>query len=134
VLRLPGVPHPHAVKAFPKAGFDTVITIPRHDPVNAFTMAGIVRYGGLTIGAFRKLLQRGSGKTAAAKAIHDAAGVAFAGFRSRTRAEGCPGLIPACQTVHHFDRRATFRLKAIRNIYMIEARRKLVGTARGTES
>jgi predicted RNA binding protein YcfA (HicA-like mRNA interferase family) len=71
VPRLPGVPHLRAVKALQKAGFeiardgakhivmskdDTVITIPRHDPVNAFTMAGIVRDAGLTIEAFRKLL------------------------------------------------------------------------------
>jgi hypothetical protein len=52
---LPGVPHQRAVRAFEKAGFRVVseakhivmsdgtriITIPRHDPVNAFTMAGV---------------------------------------------------------------------------------------------
>ena len=33
-----------------------ILTIPRHNPVNAFTMAGIVRDAGLTIEAFRKFL------------------------------------------------------------------------------
>ena len=33
-----------------------ILTIPRHDPVNAFTMGGIVRDAGLTIAQFRKLL------------------------------------------------------------------------------
>jgi len=32
------------------------ITIPRHNPVNANTMAGIVKDAGLTIDEFRKLL------------------------------------------------------------------------------
>ena len=33
-----------------------ILTIPRHDPVNAFTMGGIVRDAGLTEAEFRKLL------------------------------------------------------------------------------
>ena len=33
-----------------------IITIPRHDPVNAFTMGGIVRDAGLTEDEFRALL------------------------------------------------------------------------------
>ena len=33
-----------------------ILTIPRHDPVNAFTMAGIVRDAGLTIEQFKRLL------------------------------------------------------------------------------
>jgi hypothetical protein len=32
------------------------VTIPRHNPVNAFTMFGIVRDAGLTIEQFRDLL------------------------------------------------------------------------------
>ena len=32
------------------------ITVPRHNPVNAITMAGIVKDAGLTIDEFRKLL------------------------------------------------------------------------------
>jgi hypothetical protein len=33
-----------------------VLTIPRANPVNAFTMAGIVKDAGLTLDAFKKLL------------------------------------------------------------------------------
>ena len=33
-----------------------ILTIPRHDPVNAFTMGGIVRDAGLTVEDFRSLL------------------------------------------------------------------------------
>ena len=33
-----------------------ILTIPRHNPVNAYTMGGIVRDAGLTVDAFRKLL------------------------------------------------------------------------------
>ena len=68
--KLPGVPHRKAVRAFAKAGFwivreskhivmthgELMITIPRHDPVDAFTMAAIVRSAGLTIEEFQKLL------------------------------------------------------------------------------
>jgi len=32
-----------------------IITIPRHNPVNAFTMGGIVRDAGLTTAEFQKL-------------------------------------------------------------------------------
>ena len=67
--KLPGVNHLAAVKALEKAGFRIIrqgkhvvmsdgtrfITIPRHNPVNAITMAGIVRDAGLTIEEFKKL-------------------------------------------------------------------------------
>jgi len=33
-----------------------IVTVPRNNPVNAFTMAGIVRDAGLTLEEFRKLL------------------------------------------------------------------------------
>jgi hypothetical protein len=33
-----------------------ILTIPRHNPVNAFTMGGIVRDAGLTLEQFRDLL------------------------------------------------------------------------------
>ena len=33
-----------------------ILTIPRHNPVNAFTMGGIVRDAGLTVEQFRDLL------------------------------------------------------------------------------
>jgi len=68
--KLPGVNHLDAVRALEKAGFRVVrqgkhivmsngvriITIPRQNPVNAFTMGGIVRDAGLTIEEFKKLL------------------------------------------------------------------------------
>lgn len=67
---IPGVNHLDAVRAFQKAGFqriregkhiimsdgDRQITIPRHNPIKAFTMGGIVRDAGLTVVEFRKLL------------------------------------------------------------------------------
>jgi predicted RNA binding protein YcfA (HicA-like mRNA interferase family) len=70
MTKLPGVLHRKAVRALEKAGFRIVrqgkhivmsdgvrlITIPRHDPVNAFTMGGIVQDAGLTIQQFKKLL------------------------------------------------------------------------------
>jgi predicted RNA binding protein YcfA (HicA-like mRNA interferase family) len=70
VPKLPGIPHLQAVRALEKAGFKVVregkhvvmsdgrriLTIPRHDPVNAFTMGGIVVDAGLTIDEFRRLL------------------------------------------------------------------------------
>lgn len=68
--KLPGINHLDAVRAFEKAGFVLVrqgkhivmrsaarrIIIPRGNPINAFTMAGIVRDAGLTIEQFRSLL------------------------------------------------------------------------------
>ena len=68
--RIPGVTHQDAVRALQKAGFRVVrqgkhivmtdnvriVTIPRHSPVNAFTMGGIVRDAGLTEDEFRALL------------------------------------------------------------------------------
>ncbi len=68
--KLPGVNHKEAVRAFKKAGFRVVregkhismsdgrriIIIPRANPINAFTMAGIVRDAGFTIEEFKKLL------------------------------------------------------------------------------
>ena len=68
--KIPGINHLQAVKALEKAGFRVVrqgkhivvsngtrfLTIPRHNPVNAITMGGIVRDAGLTVEEFRKLL------------------------------------------------------------------------------
>ena len=68
--KLPGVPHVAAIRTLQKAGFRIVrqgkhvvmsdgrriLTIPRHNPVNAITMAGIVRDAGLTLDQFRSLL------------------------------------------------------------------------------
>lgn len=67
---LPGVNHQRAVKAFEKAGFWItrqgkhitmtdgvhIITIPRANPVNSYTMAGIVKDAGLSIKEFKKLV------------------------------------------------------------------------------
>jgi predicted RNA binding protein YcfA (HicA-like mRNA interferase family) len=68
--KLPGINHLQAVRALEKAGFRIVrqskhivmsdgvrfLTIPRNNPINAFTMGGIVRDAGLTIEEFRELL------------------------------------------------------------------------------
>ncbi len=39
-----------------KSNGDRLVTLPRYNPVKAFTMGGIVRYAGLTVEEFRKLL------------------------------------------------------------------------------
>ncbi len=68
--KLPGVTHQRAVKALKKAGFhfarqgkhitmtngERIITIPRSNPINSFTMAGIVKDAGLHIEEFKKYL------------------------------------------------------------------------------
>jgi predicted RNA binding protein YcfA (HicA-like mRNA interferase family) len=68
--KIPGIAHLRAVKALEKVGFQIarqgkhivmtdgrrILTIPRHDPVDAFTMGGIVQDAGLTPQKFRELL------------------------------------------------------------------------------
>ena len=68
--RVPGVNRHDAVRALQKAGFRVarqgkhivmtdgvrILTIPRPNPVNAFTMGGIVRDAGLSEDEFRALL------------------------------------------------------------------------------
>ncbi|MBN1837963.1 MAG: type II toxin-antitoxin system HicA family toxin [Spirochaetales bacterium] len=68
--RIAGINHLEAVRALEKAGFwiarqgkhvvmtdgSRIITIPRHNPVHAITMGGIVRDAGLTVERFRQLL------------------------------------------------------------------------------
>ena len=68
--KIPGVNHLDAVRALEKAGFTIIrqgkhivmsdgtrqVTIPRHNPIKAFTMGGIVQDAGLTVEEFRKLL------------------------------------------------------------------------------
>jgi predicted RNA binding protein YcfA (HicA-like mRNA interferase family) len=70
MTKIPGVNHLKAVAALEKVGFQIrrqsghivmtdgtrIITIPRHNPVNAFTMGDIVKAAGLTPEEFRKLL------------------------------------------------------------------------------
>ena len=69
--KLPGINHLEAVRALEKAGFRIVrqgrkhvilsnggqfVTIPRNNPINAFTMGGIAQDAGLTVEQFRNLL------------------------------------------------------------------------------
>ncbi|HVF47991.1 MAG TPA: type II toxin-antitoxin system HicA family toxin [Pyrinomonadaceae bacterium] len=68
--KLPGINHLAAVRALEKAGFRIarqgkhvvmtnglrIVTIPRHNPVNASTMGGIVRDSGLSAEEFKELL------------------------------------------------------------------------------
>jgi predicted RNA binding protein YcfA (HicA-like mRNA interferase family) len=70
VPRIPGVNHLDAIRALERAGFwiarqgkhvvmtdgARILTIPRHNPINAFTMGGIARDAGLTPEQFRELL------------------------------------------------------------------------------
>lgn len=68
--KLSGINHLRAVKAFEKFGFKVIrqgghismvkgektIIIPRANPINAYTMAGIIKDAGLTIEEFKQLL------------------------------------------------------------------------------
>jgi HicA toxin of bacterial toxin-antitoxin, len=68
--KLAGVPHLKAVLALEKAGFrivrqskhivmsdgERILVIPRANPMDAYTMGGIIRDAGLTIEEFRRLL------------------------------------------------------------------------------
>lgn len=68
--KIAGVNHLAAVRALEKAGFRVIrqgkhitmsngkekVSIPRHNPIKATTMGGIVRMAGLTEEEFRKLL------------------------------------------------------------------------------
>jgi len=68
--KLSGINHKQAVRVFKKVGFEIareskhitmtdgerIITIPRANPINAYTMASIIKDAGLTIEEFKKLL------------------------------------------------------------------------------
>ena len=68
--KIPGINHLRAVKAFQKAGFwvarqgkhttmtngARIITIPRHNPINSYTMGGTVTDAGLTVEQFNRLV------------------------------------------------------------------------------
>ena len=68
--KLPGINHLAAVRALEKAGFQIIrqgkhivmsngerfVTIPRHNPIMAFTMGGIVKDAGLSIEQFKAFL------------------------------------------------------------------------------
>jgi predicted RNA binding protein YcfA (HicA-like mRNA interferase family) len=68
--KLPGAPHFKAVRALEKVGFrivrqnkhivmsdgERILVIPRANPIDGYTMGGIIRDAGLAIDQFRKLL------------------------------------------------------------------------------
>lgn len=68
--KLAGVSHRRAVRAFEKTGFwvvregkhismtngERILVIPRANPIDAFTMGGIIKDAGMTIEEFKKLL------------------------------------------------------------------------------
>jgi predicted RNA binding protein YcfA (HicA-like mRNA interferase family) len=68
--KIPGINHLDAVRALEKAGFrvirqgkhivmsdgSRILTIPRHNPINAYTMGGIVHDAGLRPDEFKKFL------------------------------------------------------------------------------
>ena len=68
--KLPGINHLDAVRALEKAGFriirqsnpivktdvTRILTIQQNNPVNAYTMGGIVQDARITINEFRRLL------------------------------------------------------------------------------
>ena len=68
--KLPGINHKDAVRALEKIGYvvkrqgkhivmtdgSRIITIPRHNPVNAITIGNIIRDAGLTNEEFRDLM------------------------------------------------------------------------------
>jgi predicted RNA binding protein YcfA (HicA-like mRNA interferase family) len=68
--KLPGINHLHAVRALEKAGFKIVrqsghivlsngsrfVIVPRNNPINAFTMGGIVKDAGFMVEEFRRFL------------------------------------------------------------------------------
>ena len=70
VPKIVGVNHLNAIRALEKAGFAIIrqgkhivmtdgtrqVTIPRHNPIKAFTLGGIVQDAGLTVEEFRQLL------------------------------------------------------------------------------
>ena len=71
MAKIPGVNHLEAIKALEKAGFRVVrqgkkhvvmtdgirfLTIPRKNPINAYTMGGIVKDAGMSLEDFKKLL------------------------------------------------------------------------------
>jgi len=71
LTKIPGINHLNAVKAFEKAGFVIkrqgkhivmsdgvrIITIPRNNPSNVYTLGGIVKDAGMTVEEFKKHLE-----------------------------------------------------------------------------
>jgi predicted RNA binding protein YcfA (HicA-like mRNA interferase family) len=68
LVDIPSMPHLRVVNAFEKLGYRilrqgkhivmtdgrSIITIPRHNPVNRWTLAGIIKEAGLTVDEFRR--------------------------------------------------------------------------------
>lgn len=68
--RIPGISSEQAVRVFEKIGYRVIrqgkhivmsdgltrLTVPRHSPINAFTMGSLARDAGFTPEEFRKLL------------------------------------------------------------------------------
>jgi predicted RNA binding protein YcfA (HicA-like mRNA interferase family) len=68
--QLPGVNHQIAIRALERAGYQVIregkhtvmsngvrmVVIPRHNPINAFTMGKIVKDAGFTIDEFKGLI------------------------------------------------------------------------------
>ena len=69
--KVPGVNHLDAIRAFEKIGFkvarqsghvilireQTILVVPRANPIKPFTMGELVRTAGLSVDEFRKLLK-----------------------------------------------------------------------------
>lgn len=69
-MRLPGINHLEAVRAFGKLGFlvkrqgkhiilsngERILVIPRNNPIKPTTMGAIIKASGLTVEEFKKLL------------------------------------------------------------------------------
>ena len=70
MTKIPGINHLNAVKAFEKAGYVIkrqgkhlvmsdgvrIITIPRNNLINAYTLGGIVKDAGMTVEEFKNYL------------------------------------------------------------------------------
>jgi len=68
--KLAGISHQTAIRVFQKAGFsiirqgkhismsdgERIIIIPRANPINAFTMGGIIKDAGLSVEQFKELM------------------------------------------------------------------------------
>jgi len=68
--RVPGINHKRAVRAFQKVGFvvarqsghivmrrdQTILVIPRHNPIKPLVMGELIKTAGLTIDEFKELL------------------------------------------------------------------------------
>ncbi len=70
MAKIQGINHQQVIRALEKVGFKVarqskhivmtdgikILTIPRANPVNAYTLGGIVKDAGLSVEGFRKLL------------------------------------------------------------------------------